>query len=371
MDWTGLGQYYSGRLCEDFFRSLPPDALRPLPQDAGWTCCMRVGEWRVEGLGDTVRLANTMHRLAVYAREPDLFQAMKQFIGQITGNDGRPKDKLGLVLAGGGAKGAYQIGVWSALDQLGLSGEIGGISGTSIGAVNALLFARGDFNYAKNLWLELSRTNKRQEIQARIRKVNVKKVPGLGELILDDRFLSQAALKRAASQAVGGGYGDQIRRRYHMYTTSVVAEPLLKLMTMRTKDMKERYIPWGILSPAEMVQAVLASSALPVVYQPVKLRGAEYYDGGLKDNVPFLPLYRCGYRKFIIVHLGRSHVEETQHKLAQCPGAWAVQIIPGPQVGSGVQAMLDLSYKATLHRKKAGELDTLALKDSLLALARG
>ena len=44
---------------------------------------------------------------------------------------------LGLVLSGGGAKGAYEVGVWQALHEARLAGDVAAVSGTSIGAVNA------------------------------------------------------------------------------------------------------------------------------------------------------------------------------------------------------------------------------------------
>ena len=43
----------------------------------------------------------------------------------------------GLVFAGGGGKGAYQIGVWRALRRLGLDKRISVVSGTSVGAIIA------------------------------------------------------------------------------------------------------------------------------------------------------------------------------------------------------------------------------------------
>lgn len=51
---------------------------------------------------------------------------------------------LGLVLAGGGAKGAYEVGVWQTLVEMGVSKRIVAISGTSVGAINAALFAAAD-----------------------------------------------------------------------------------------------------------------------------------------------------------------------------------------------------------------------------------
>ena len=49
--------------------------------------------------------------------------------------------KIGLVLSGGGGKGAYELGVWKALKELNLNKYISVFSGTSIGAFNAALFA--------------------------------------------------------------------------------------------------------------------------------------------------------------------------------------------------------------------------------------
>lgn len=46
-----------------------------------------------------------------------------------------------LVLSGGGAKGAYQVGVWKAMTELGIAKDICVISGTSVGGINAALFA--------------------------------------------------------------------------------------------------------------------------------------------------------------------------------------------------------------------------------------
>lgn len=62
------------------------------------------------------------------------------------------KENIGLVLSGGGAKGAYEVGVWAALEEYGLTGQISIISGTSVGALNAALFACNDAQKARELW---------------------------------------------------------------------------------------------------------------------------------------------------------------------------------------------------------------------------
>ena len=63
--------------------------------------------------------------------------------------------KIGLVLAGGGARGSYQIGVWKALIELGIDKYIEVISGTSIGAINAMLFQQNSYEMAEEFWLKV------------------------------------------------------------------------------------------------------------------------------------------------------------------------------------------------------------------------
>ena len=55
--------------------------------------------------------------------------------------------EYGLVLEGGGAKGAYQIGAWKAMQEAGV--KIKGIAGTSVGALNGALICMGDLEKAE------------------------------------------------------------------------------------------------------------------------------------------------------------------------------------------------------------------------------
>lgn len=61
---------------------------------------------------------------------------------------------IGLVLSGGGAKGAYQVGVWKAMEEYGLINKVKIASGTSVGALNATLFANVTTTKAEQLWKE-------------------------------------------------------------------------------------------------------------------------------------------------------------------------------------------------------------------------
>ena len=58
--------------------------------------------------------------------------------------------EYGIVLEGGGARGAYQIGVWKALREAGM--KIKGVAGTSVGALNGALICMDDLGKAEEIW---------------------------------------------------------------------------------------------------------------------------------------------------------------------------------------------------------------------------
>ena len=62
--------------------------------------------------------------------------------------------EYGLVLDGGGARGAYQIGAWKALVEAGV--KLNAVAGTSVGALNGALICMGDIEKAENIWREMT-----------------------------------------------------------------------------------------------------------------------------------------------------------------------------------------------------------------------
>ena len=65
--------------------------------------------------------------------------------------------KRAVVLAGGGSRGAYQIGVWQAMIQLGMDYQI--VTGSSVGSLNGALMVQGEFERARALWEQLTYEN--------------------------------------------------------------------------------------------------------------------------------------------------------------------------------------------------------------------
>ncbi|RKX93028.1 MAG: hypothetical protein DRP59_04040, partial [Spirochaetes bacterium] len=63
-------------------------------------------------------------------------------------------DGAALVLSGGGARGAYEIGVWKALTDLNI--KISGVYGTSVGSINGPGIIMNDYKKVRDLWFKIS-----------------------------------------------------------------------------------------------------------------------------------------------------------------------------------------------------------------------
>ncbi|MDD2519278.1 MAG: patatin-like phospholipase family protein, partial [Bacilli bacterium] len=62
--------------------------------------------------------------------------------------------KRAIVLSGGGARGAYQVGVWRALRKLNIKYDI--VTGTSVGALNGALMVQKEYFKARSMWYNLN-----------------------------------------------------------------------------------------------------------------------------------------------------------------------------------------------------------------------
>ena len=76
--------------------------------------------------------------------------------GQNENPDVEIKDGYGLVLGGGGGRGSYEIGVWKALEEYRDVLDIKAVSGSSVGALNAALYACGDLDKATQMWYDIT-----------------------------------------------------------------------------------------------------------------------------------------------------------------------------------------------------------------------
>lgn len=204
--------------------------------------------------------------------------------------------EYGIVLEGGGAKGAYQIGAWKALREEGI--RIKGIAGSSVGALNGALMCMDDLDKAEEIWstIEYSRVmNVSDETMKAIkkkdfRKLNFQEILNSGLQVIKDGGFDVTPLKELIAEVVGDG--ERIRS----------SDRELYTMTYSVFDHKELAV--DVKSGEEgSVTDMLLASAYFMAFKNEMLGGKRYRDGGGFNNVPLGVLLDKGYQDIIVIRI--------------------------------------------------------------------
>ena len=201
--------------------------------------------------------------------------------------------EYGLVLEGGGAKGAYQIGAWKALKEAGV--KIKGIAGTSVGALNGALICMDDYENAKNIWesIAYSKVMKVDDIQ-------------MGELLQGN--LPMGEFIKLAIQTMKDG-GVDITPLKDLIAGCVDPQKILQsdkefyVLTFSVDEMKELEVDMKTQEPAFIPDFLLASAYIFPLFKNEKLHGKMFVDGGVINNVPLETLVSRGYQDIILLRI--------------------------------------------------------------------
>ncbi len=189
-----------------------------------------------------------------------------------------------LVLGGGGAKGAYQIGAWRALDELNQSFEI--VTGTSIGALNAALYVQNDYEVAQKLWSEMTIDQMIKadgNILERLVNYDVDGKDFKQVFELFAKTISQSGLDITPLREIVANYIDE----------SAVRKSRIKLgiVTFSLTDFKPLELSIDQIPEGQLHDYLIASASLPVFKLERKF-GKLMIDGGFYDNLPINMLIR-------------------------------------------------------------------------------
>ena len=275
---------------------------------------------------------------------------------------------VGLVLSGGGGKGAYEIGVWRALDEYGVSPNICAVSGTSVGALNAALFVQRDRIYAEQVWSTISPdailTLQSLPYYARF----LTGVPGhfrlAHRMVLLNKMFNWIS-KMFADQGLFSkkGLGKLIDQNVSLHDICAFPGPVCAA-AFNLDQMRLEYFDLRASSSAEELRdQLLASASIPVVFGKTYVNGHLYWDGGLPevgDNTPVKPLYDAGYRNIIVVHLNR----ESPVERSRFPGCHLIEIMPQEDLG-GVRGTLNFRADRAVENMERGYDDTVRILEPL------
>ena len=207
-----------------------------------------------------------------------------------------PSGPLGLVLAGGGAKGFAHVGVLEALDSLGVRPDL--VVGTSIGAIVGALYASGlsgrqidSLTRALPL-VEVVRTvaNRAPHVWGSLLPLVLWEEGPRGFAVATEgvhELRTNAVLNRILLEGNLRARGDfdRLPIRFRAVAT----------------DLKSREPV--VLGTGDLAQAVRASSAIPLVFTPERIGDRVFIDGGISANLPIAAARAAGARRVIAVDL--------------------------------------------------------------------
>lgn len=248
----------------------------------------------------------------------------------------------GIVLEGGGAKGAYQIGAWKALREAGV--KISGIAGSSVGALNGAMMCMDDLEKAQRLWenITYSQVMNVDELPAELledwRNVGFKEaLTGIMNILRDGGF-NIAPLRQLIAESVDEAKIRSSQRELFVTTFSVDERRQLVL------DVKS-------LPDGEIENALLASAYF-LAFKNEKLGGKRYMDGGVFNNVPLDVLVEKGYQDIIVIRI--YGLGKDNERLVEIPdGVTVHRIAPRQNLGG----MLEFDKKRAARNMKLGYYD--------------
>ena len=195
-----------------------------------------------------------------------------------------------LILSGGGARGAFQVGVWRYLQERGWSPDL--ICGASAGAINAAAIGCGiSPPELARIWQQYSR-----------RRVYRLTLPAfLGALVAGKRMAT--LMDTAPLRATLSEYIDipTLRR-----CPIEIRIPIIHLRTSRLRYVTQREIT---------VEHLMAAGAMPILFPWAEIDGEAYWDGGVMANTPLMPAIEGGAGEIVVVLLSPSG-----NSLSRSPG---------------------------------------------------
>lgn len=198
---------------------------------------------------------------------------------------------IGLVLSGGGARGAYSLGVIDyILNEHFRCNPFKFISGTSVGSLLGVKVSDGDFETLKTIWFSI---HSPKDIMSR-RFFGV-----FGFLMGADSYSSLDPLFNKIKQTVNL---EAIRSSGRVYQFSVINTRTRKLRYISSDDKN--------LTEEFLQKYILASCSIPGIFPPVKVDGNYYLDGGIRDVTPIKPAIEFGCDLIIVVRNSPSELPE-------------------------------------------------------------
>ncbi len=241
-----------------------------------------------------------------------------------------------IVLSGGGARGAYEVGVLRYIFKelavrIGRPPSLDLISGTSVGAVNGTFMAAAAHDLAlgavqlETLWSELE--------MASVMNFGLKQAASLHRVLLGGKsargLFDASPLVRLVQEGVSWRQlGDNLRTgilRALVITTTRLRTGRSVVFLDQGGEREDRMdLPDAVSLRRSPIgpSHVLASAAIPIVFPPIRIGDELHCDGGLRLNTPMSPSIHLGASRLLVIGVSSPEgTEPTPLKTERYPGA--------------------------------------------------
>jgi NTE family protein len=249
----------------------------------------------------------------------------------------------GLVLEGGGGRGAYQIGACKAIEEMGF--EISMVAGTSVGALNGAMVVQGEIEKAYEIWYDL---NPQTIIKFTKDELSGYSDSGFSPEALRvfvkrlKRIISEGGLNVEPLENLVKSVLDEDRIRKSPIGFGVVTVDLTR---RRAMEIYKEDIPYGYLA-----DYVIASASFPVFKRTI-INGRAFIDGALYNSLPINMVSSLGYKDIIVLRtygIGMKRRIDTR-------GLNIISISPSENLGF----TLDFSNKTARRNLRLGYNDAV------------
>jgi NTE family protein len=246
--------------------------------------------------------------------------------------------KLGLVMTGGGARAAYQVGVVRAFYEILKKDEklFDVITGNSAGAINASYLASNAANWdiATTNLMDLWKNLKPQNIyDLRIRSISELGAKWLGGTVfggltpkgshvnhlLDTDPLRKLLLRELDFKQIKQNIADNLLRGFALSSTNYNSGSNV-VFYQGANDIQNwaRSDRFSVRVDLE-VEHIMASSAIPFFFPPIKVGESYYGDGCIRQTTPLSPAIHLGAEKIIAIGVRYPHNQQRMQDLAMSP----------------------------------------------------
>ncbi|MBQ4105841.1 MAG: hypothetical protein IJC86_05605 [Clostridia bacterium] len=186
--------------------------------------------------------------------------------------------RVGIVLSGGLAKGAYQMGALKCISEFFSPEELICMSASSVGILNAYAYATNKMELGEKLWSDL-------EVKGMISSYR------------------KLALTSFVYDTVDALIDESDVIPLNLYTTCYnISDSEVKYINLRKRPKEDHNI------------LMRASVCFPLFAKPLVINGKKYIDGALIDNIPVTPMHKHDLDYIIVVHFDKkSYVFENEH----------------------------------------------------------